>query len=324
MAATAIERVEVYTRDQDEAAYLTESVFATGTRPRFRRAQRPDAELRVLSASADQVSAERARCGLNFQITMEPSDYPAAFQVLEGWVRVTGPNHDARYGPGDVCLNPLGVPLTSEWQDLTIASMRVPLPVIADLAGELTAIDPASLRFDSARPITPAASRHWSRVASYVYRELTAPDSALVNPIVTAEVTRMAAAATLTTFANTAMTMVYEADPGDIAPAAVRRATAFIEKHAHEPITLEEIAGAARIGPRALQYAFRREYDMTPTAYLRRIRLARARQDLVAADPTAGDTVAAIAARWGFARPGRFAAWYHQVYGETPSRTLRS
>jgi len=38
----------------------------------------------------------------------------------------------------------------------------------------------------------------------------------------------------------------------------------------------------------------------------------------------AGDTVAAIAARWGFAHPGRFAAAYQQQYGTTPATTLRT
>ncbi|WP_461747224.1 hypothetical protein [Kocuria sp. U4B] len=44
--------------------------------------------------------------------------------------------------------------------------------------------------------------------------------------------------------------------------------------------------------------------------------------DPVAGDPTAGDAVAALAARWGFAHPGRFATAYRAAYGFTPRRTL--
>jgi transcriptional regulator GlxA family with amidase domain len=58
------------------------------------------------------------------------------------------------------------------------------------------------------------------------------------------------------------------------------------------------------------------------SSYLRRARLAGAHADLLAADPTTGDTVAAIAARWGFAQPGRFARHYRSVYGVLPSTTL--
>lgn len=45
---------------------------------------------------------------------------------------------------------------------------------------------------------------------------------------------------------------------------------------------------------------------------------------LLAADPAAGHTVAAIARRRGFSRQDRFAAAYRAVYGRPPSYTLRS
>jgi AraC-like DNA-binding protein len=39
--------------------------------------------------------------------------------------------------------------------------------------------------------------------------------------------------------------------------------------------------------------------------------------------PAAGTTVAAIARRWGFSRPDRFAAAYRTAYGRPPRHTLR-
>ncbi|MCD2186916.1 helix-turn-helix transcriptional regulator [Actinomycetospora soli] len=110
----------------------------------------------------------------------------------------------------------------------------------------------------------------------------------------------------------------------DAEPAALRRAVVYIEAHAGEDVTLDEIACAARIGPRALQLAFNRHRGGSPMAYLRQVRLLRAHRDLEAADPTQGDTVAAIAAQWGFANPGRFATMYRESYGISPSRTLRA
>ena len=74
----------------------------------------------------------------------------------------------------------------------------------------------------------------------------------------------------------------------------------------------------------ALVRAFRAHHPLglTPTEYLRRTRLAAAHADLLRADPTAGDTVREIAARWGFAHPGRFAAAYRAAYGVPPKHTL--
>ncbi|MEV4130686.1 helix-turn-helix domain-containing protein [Dactylosporangium sp. NPDC049742] len=73
----------------------------------------------------------------------------------------------------------------------------------------------------------------------------------------------------------------------------------------------------------ALQYAFARHHQMSPMQYLRRVRLARAHQDLLDVDPTTGATVTAIAARWGFANHSRFTASHHATCGEPPSTTLR-
>jgi transcriptional regulator GlxA family with amidase domain len=75
---------------------------------------------------------------------------------------------------------------------------------------------------------------------------------------------------------------------------------------------------------RALQYAFRRYRDTTPLQYARTVRLEHAHRDLRNAGPADGVTVAAVAARWGFANPGRFSADYRAVYGRNPFRTLRA
>ena len=63
---------------------------------------------------------------------------------------------------------------------------------------------------------------------------------------------------------------------------------------------------------------------MTPAWYLHRVRLTRAHQQLRAADPASGVTVAAVARRWGWASPSRFSAAYRRQFGLPPSQTLRS
>ena len=87
---------------------------------------------------------------------------------------------------------------------------------------------------------------------------------------------------------------------------------------------ISESGGAAGTSARALQYGFRRHLGTTPLRYLGRVRLERARRELQRADPTRGDTVAAIATRWGFANPGRFATAYRAAYGVLPGQTLRN
>ncbi len=129
----------------------------------------------------------------------------------------------------------------------------------------------------------------------------------------------------LTTFPNNAMHALAERSAsgnGHADPAAIRRALKFVEADAHRPITLADIAEAARISPRGLQHAFRTHRDRTPLQQLKETRLARIHRDLQAADPSCGDTVAAIAARWGFAHAGRFSVEYRKQYGCSPRDTL--
>jgi transcriptional regulator GlxA family with amidase domain len=159
-----------------------------------------------------------------------------------------------------------------------------------------------------------------------VQRDLLPSDALMANPLIRHQVVRTLTLALLASFPNAALDALL--DPlssmpvaGD--PATVRRAVAFVDEHAGEPIGVEDIADAARVGVRALQLAFRKHRDTTPLEYLRRVRLDRAHRDLQDADPTRGDTVAGIATRWGFAHPGTFAIEYRRTYGRPPSATLR-
>ncbi|WP_307806564.1 AraC family transcriptional regulator [Streptomyces sp. FH025] len=105
---------------------------------------------------------------------------------------------------------------------------------------------------------------------------------------------------------------------------AVRRAAAFCEEHAHEAISVADIARGARVSLHSLRAGFRGQLNTTPLAFLRRVRLDNAHRDLLAvAEGRSSDTVTDIACRWGFTHLGRFSAHYREAYGRPPSETLR-
>jgi AraC-like DNA-binding protein len=109
------------------------------------------------------------------------------------------------------------------------------------------------------------------------------------------------------------------------APIALRRALAFCEEHASEPISVADIAAASHMSVRTLQEKFRTHLGITPLAHLRHVRLAGAHADLLAvADGRSDDTVTGIALRWGFSHLGRFGSLYRAAYGRLPSQTARS
>lgn len=103
----------------------------------------------------------------------------------------------------------------------------------------------------------------------------------------------------------------------------VHLACQFMHANAHVDIGLSEIAQAARLSSRGLQHAFKRQLGMSPLAYLRTVRLARAHEELRARGRGEKVTVNEIARRWHFTHLSRFAAHYQEKYGRYPAETLR-
>ena len=142
------------------------------------------------------------------------------------------------------------------------------------------------------------------------------------SPLLAAELRRHVAATVLATFPNTAESGPPGFDERSGTPAILRRAIAFIDENAVRDISLADIAAAASVTPRAVQYSFRKHRECSPLEYVRKVRLHHAHLELRARDPGV-ESVAAIARKWGFGHAGRFAALHREIYGETPSRTLR-
>ncbi len=111
-------------------------------------------------------------------------------------------------------------------------------------------------------------------------------------------------------------------DRGDDVPVAnrLRDAVRFVEEHADERPSVSRIATACGLSERGLQEVFARTMGTSPRRFLRDHRLDRVRDELLQG---ADQTVSAIAGRWGFTNPGRFARDYRERFGEDPGATLR-
>jgi transcriptional regulator GlxA family with amidase domain len=105
------------------------------------------------------------------------------------------------------------------------------------------------------------------------------------------------------------------------APGNVRRAEAFMRANTGMPLTIAEIAEAAGCGVRALQIAFHRFRSTTPMRALQQARLEEARTEILRPDQT--QSLARIAAEYGFSSPSQFAQFFRRQYGVYPSEMLR-
>ncbi|MCO8161882.1 AraC family transcriptional regulator [Pseudomonas sp. 21LCFQ010] len=111
--------------------------------------------------------------------------------------------------------------------------------------------------------------------------------------------------------------------PGDrrrVSPWFVKRTEEFIRAHAHEPLSIEQLADQAQVSVRSLFAGFREFTGTSPMAYLRDVRMERVHSELCANHEA---SVTDIAMKWGFAHLGRFSQEYRKRYGELPSATLR-
>jgi AraC-like DNA-binding protein len=104
------------------------------------------------------------------------------------------------------------------------------------------------------------------------------------------------------------------------APASLRRAIDFIQAHADGAIGLADIAEAACISASSLLRHFQAHVGMSPYAFLRTVRLERARAELARGTP---DDIRDIALRWGFQNASKFSRAYQAQFGERPSDTRR-
>ena len=110
--------------------------------------------------------------------------------------------------------------------------------------------------------------------------------------------------------------------PGQcVLPNRVKYALAYMRANIGEKVTLTGLATACAVPERTLLNQFRKFVGLSPLAYLLHLRLNAARDELL--NTADGETIAAIASRWGFTHLGRFATAYRSAFRESPSATRR-
>jgi TolB-like protein/AraC-like DNA-binding protein len=106
-----------------------------------------------------------------------------------------------------------------------------------------------------------------------------------------------------------------------VLPYDIKKTIAYMRDHMGQPVTMADLTRVSGVAARTLRKHFRSFLEVSPLGYLRAMRLAALRDELLhTARPS---SITEIAARYGFHRLGRFSAEYHRRFGEHPSRTLR-
>jgi AraC-like DNA-binding protein len=316
---TEVQYGQTRSRDRDVAAEVLRAAYGSGLRMAGAPGTR---EFVMRHATTNAFSYAEVELPAQLSFTNDARSGVVVMAMTGGRTeRVCGSQRGA-FAAGDVWLaNQPDRPYTAHTDDLAASTITVAPWLLADAVRTVDPRGKRPLRFAS---LTPATARHaalWEHTCRYVQGIC---DPALpTSSLVTGAAARMLAAQLLHVFPNNVSGQEpAAADHRDAGPATVARASTYMDEHADADISLADIAQAAHVTPRALQYAFRRHLETTPLEYLRRVRLDLAHQELVRTTPGKGVTVAGIAARWGFSNSGRFTALHRQTYGVSPLTVL--
>ena len=114
-----------------------------------------------------------------------------------------------------------------------------------------------------ARPLPPRRSR-LERLVCILATGLFDPESLFRQPIMTVPLVHAVLSGLLLS-ADHDLRAQLDAPARSIGPTTVRRADEYIEQHAHEPLTVAQVASSAGVSIRALQQGFKRSLGATPT-----------------------------------------------------------
>ncbi|MFJ9691746.1 AraC family transcriptional regulator [Kitasatospora sp. NPDC101183] len=257
-------------------------------------------------------------------VRLRTEEIPDFYNVIlphsgEGTVIANGtalPSPLSVAGPGDVVLMEFGHPA------LNGAFAIAREAVEQSLAARTGEVPREPVRFRPALDPADPTVQAWLQLIRH-FREFVVSPLGRRSPLALEHFERLLIEGLLDTQPHSWSRTAAEHGPA-VLPSALRRATDFCAEHADQAVSVADIAQAARVSLRALREGFRRHLDTTPLAYLRRVRLDRAHQDLLAvAQGRAAGTVTEVACRWGFTHLGRFSTEYRRAYGRTPSETLR-
>jgi AraC family transcriptional regulator len=103
-------------------------------------------------------------------------------------------------------------------------------------------------------------------------------------------------------------------------PPWLTRATAFLQCHYRNGLSMDEVAEVAGVHPAHLAAVFRRVHRVSLGQYVRRLRVTWAAEQLLATDAP----IAAVALEAGFSDQAHLTRWFRRETGFTPAAYRRS
>ena len=112
----------------------------------------------------------------------------------------------------------------------------------------------------------------------------------------------------------------YEAMTHNNPTHALDTLTHYIQKNSSLELTMATLEQVSQLNQRTIQLLFKSQMQLTPSQYVRQVRLEKVRA-ILQTQPHA--KISEIALQEGFSHLGRFAHYYKEAFGELPQHTVR-
>ncbi|MGD9528477.1 MAG: AraC family transcriptional regulator [Pseudonocardia sp.] len=317
---TACRVEQVRSRDRDQARDLVATYFTPHGLDVLGSPANLDVHLRTRRTSSITLGDLHYGTEVIIRPTRVPTYYKINIPVRGCSVSVFGADEVESYPGQAAVLTPIES-FTMRWRgDCDVMTVSISTEVVERTLEAVLGYPPEeAVRFAVRFDLRTGAGLRWLRSVAMLRDALDegAPDL-VVRPLEDLVVGQ------LLTAQPHSFTARLSGAPRPARPRTLARVLRRIEADPAASHTLSDLARTAGTSVRSLQAAFADHLGMSPSAYVRRVRLARAHQELLAAEPGDGRSVADVAYQWGFGHVPRFAAAYRERYGVPPSQTLRS
>ena len=313
-------RFSFRTSDLGVARDLITRTFAEHT---MALAQGSELDLRLRLTSPGRFTLTRLEFGADLKISAPPMKH--CYQInlpVAGSNTVTqnGVTGTAVAGRRGIAMVPHS-PLAMRWEPDTVQfAMKFPKDMMEAHAAKLTGrpVDDC-IRFALAFDLTSAPGQALTSTAAFLHAELSRPGGLATMPAVRRELESAMVTQLLMTIPNQ-MTERPDGRPHR-RRSRILEVIDYIDEHPADDLSTAELASMAGVCARALQAGFQEVVNMSPRAYVRGVRLERVHLEL---SRGGYESATAVAARWGFFNPGRFAQQYRERFGVRPSETCRN
>ncbi len=238
-----------------------------------------------------------------------------------GTVRHQGQDFDVSQDRG--MIRDMRTPLSATEDHFSALGIELPLNLLRQQAHALIgdAALMVDLKFKTGIDLKKPGGRHIHNTLNYIARTIDEPLPNLDNTFLFDSLRDLMLVNVLMQLPNSFSDLLQHQTVSGAIPYYVKRARDYVHEHADSSITLQKLVSHAGCSYRTMQVGFNEAYGMSPMAYLKSVRLARAHLDLMNAGPDG--TVSEIAAKWGFIHMGRFSHAYAKRFSVLPSETLR-